>query len=245
MDGLLADRFHVRPGEETFYSETVLRMPHDYICYGPPPDAPPVGPLPALEAGYVTFGCFNNPAKFAPGTLDAWAEILRRVGNARLLLKYGGLDRPERVAALRQEFARRGAPSERILFEGWSDNLALLARYGSVDLAFDTQPYSGGLTTCEALWMGVPVITRPGATFASRHATSHVTNAGFGEFVAEDWEGYVELAVTWANRLDELGRVRSQMRERVSRSPLCDGPGFAGDMLGLLRTAWEARVASG
>src|SRR5439155_2248191 len=95
MDGLIADRFHVRPGEEPWYTESVLRMPHDYICYGPPADAPPVGPLPALKAGHMTFGCFNNPAKFSSTTLYAWGEILRRVPTARIFLKYGGLNQPD------------------------------------------------------------------------------------------------------------------------------------------------------
>jgi predicted O-linked N-acetylglucosamine transferase (SPINDLY family) len=216
-------------------------MPHDYICYGPPPDAPAVGPLPAIAAGRITFGCFNNPAKFASSTLDAWAAILRRLPESRLLLKYGGLDQPDRAGALRREFARRGVSDDQIVLEGWSDNLALMARYGSVDLALDTQPYSGGLTTCEALWMGVPVITRPGTTFASRHATSHVTNAGYGQFVASDWAGYVELAVGWAGRLDELAKIRAAMREQVGQSPLCDGQRFARDFLDLVRRAWEAR----
>ncbi len=117
-----------------------------------------------------------------------------------------------------------------------------MAGYGLVDLALDTQPYSGGLTTCEALWMGVPVITYPGAGFASRHATSHMTNAGFGEFVAADMRGYVELAIQWANRLDEVAQLRSQVRERVSKSPLCDAPQFASDFLALLQNAWKAKV---
>src|SRR4029079_7281220 len=130
----------------------------------------------------------------------------------------------------------------RISIEGHSNNLQIITAYGQVDVALDTQPYSGGLTTCEALWMGVPVVTCPGAAFASRHSTSHLTNAGYGQFVAADLAGYVELAVQWAIRLDELAQLRSQMRERVSSSPLCDGPMFARDFLGILRSAWKARV---
>ena len=89
-----------------------------------------------------------------------------------------------------------------------------MASYQRIDLALDTQPYSGGLTTCEALWMGVPVVTCPGQGFASRHSTSHLTNAGLGQFVAADIEGYLELAVDWASRLDELGQLRGQIRQR-------------------------------
>lgn len=242
MDGLIADRFHVSEGEERYYSEAVLRMPHDYICYGAPLQAPPVTPLPALASGSITFGCFNNPAKYSPWMLDAWADILRRVPGSRLFIKYGGLHHPEGQQQYRGEMARRGVESERIVIEGWSDVLQVLASYGRVDLALDTQPYSGGLTTCEALWMGVPVVTFPGRGFASRHSTSHMTNAGYGQFVASDVARYIELAVGWARRLEELAAMRSHMREQVSQSPLCDGPRFARDFLGLLQGALERRV---
>ncbi|HEY2412938.1 MAG TPA: tetratricopeptide repeat protein [Pirellulaceae bacterium] len=245
MDGLIADRFHVRPGEELSYSEAVLRLPHDYICYGTPHAALHVAPLPALTTGRVTFGCFNNPAKYSPPLYDAWSSILQRVPTSRLLLKYNGLDQPELQVRLRAEFARRGVTGERIEFQGRSTNLDTMRQYDQVDLALDTQPYSGGLTTCEALWMGVPVICCPGGGFASRHSTSHVSNAGYGQFVAEDMEQYVAKAVEWANRLDELAIIRSQMREQVAASPLCDGPGFARDWLALVREAYAAKRRAG
>jgi predicted O-linked N-acetylglucosamine transferase (SPINDLY family) len=194
-----------------------------------------VAPLPALTNGHVTFGCFNNPAKFTNTILDAWGEILRRVPTANLLLKFGWLGDPESQNRLRDEFARRGVAAERLLVEAQSSHLELLATYGRVDLALDTQPYSGGLTTCEALWMGVPVITFPGKTFAGRHSTSHLTTAGYPQFIAADRAGYVELAVAWASRLTELAAIRVQMRDQVRRSPLCDAERFAGELLSMLR----------
>jgi protein O-GlcNAc transferase len=245
MDGLLADRFHERPGEEAAYIETVLRMPGSYICYEAPRDAPQVAALPALAGRHITFGCLNNPSKFSPQTLHAWAEILRRVPTARLFLKYGGLEQQNFQNRIRGEFAARGVSPERIGMEGRSSNLEMMAAYGQVDVALDTQPYSGGLTTCEALWMGVPVITVPGKTFASRHSTSHMTNAGFPQFIAADWQGYIDLAVDWATRLDELAILRSQMRDQIRQSPLCDGPRFAADFLNILQQAWQSRLAAG
>jgi predicted O-linked N-acetylglucosamine transferase (SPINDLY family) len=240
MDGLIADPYHVHPGEGCWYTEKVLRMPHDYICYGPPDEVPEVGPLPALKSGIFTFGCFNNPAKYSPSMLDAWAMILRRVPSSQLFLKYGGLDHTEFQNRIRGQMTARGVAPERIVFEGGSRNLELMARYGEVDLALDTRPYSGGLTTCEALWMGVPVVTCPGQTFASRHSTSHLTNAGYGEFIANDLESYIELAIHWSSHLDELSAIRTQMRERVRQSPLCDAPRFGQDLLALLQHAWSA-----
>jgi protein O-GlcNAc transferase len=244
MDFLLADRFHVCPGEEIHYAESILRMPNGYACYGPPAESPEVGPLPAIETGHVTFGCLNNPEKFSPRTIDAWSKILNRVPNARLLLKYRGLEHDEIQDRIKVEFAQRMIGPSRIRIEGGSPHQEHLEAYHRVDLALDTLPYSGGLTTCESLWMGVPVITCPGKTFASRHSMSHLTNAGYPEFVAPDPKGYIELAVRWASRLDELAVIRSQMRDRVRQSPLCDAPRFAHDFLSLLYQAWESCIES-
>jgi protein O-GlcNAc transferase len=245
MDYLLADRFHVLPDEEQYYTEAILRMPNGYACYGPPPGTSEVVALPALAGGRITFGCFNNPAKFAPRIVGEWTEILRRVSGSLLLLKYGGLDDASLQARIKQMFAERGIGAERLLFEGWSPLNEHFATYNRIDIALDTQPYSGGVTTCEALWMGVPVITFPGRTFAGRHATSHLMNAGYPQFVAEDEVGYVELAEEWANRLDELALIRTQMRNQVRHSSLCDAPRFAYDFLSVLRQAWESRCGTG
>jgi protein O-GlcNAc transferase len=239
MDYLLADQFHVRDGEEGWYTETVIRMPHGYACYSPPDYAPDVRSLPALSTGHITFGCFNNPAKYSPRTIDNWAQILRAQPKSRLLLKFHGLDQPNVQQRLRGIFSQRGIDSERLTIEGSSPHADLLAAYNRVDIALDTQPYSGGLTTCEALWMGVPVITCPGPTFAGRHSTSHLTNAGYSQFVAQNTQGYIELAVQWANQLDELASLRSQMRAQVRQSPLCDAPRFARDFLAILSEARE------
>ncbi|HEY2412190.1 MAG TPA: tetratricopeptide repeat protein [Pirellulaceae bacterium] len=244
MDYLLADRFHVQPGEENWYSEKVLRMPNGYACFGPPKYAPAVGALPALNSDGVTFGCFNAPAKFNPQILDAWSSILAQQPNSRLFLKFRGLDDSGLQARLSGEFAQRGIAPGRLLFEGNSPHAELLACYNRVDIALDTQPYSGGVTTCEALWMGVPVITFPGKTFAGRHSLSHLTNAGFSQFVADDLSGYVNLAVDWAKRLDELAMIRSQMRDQVRQSPLCDAPRFARDFLAVLKGAWNSRFGA-
>jgi protein O-GlcNAc transferase len=237
MDYLLADSFHVRPGEEHNYVETVLRMPHGYACYGPPDYAPEVVDLPALSKRHVTFGSFNNPAKWTPLILDAWAEILRRIPESRLLLKFGGLHEPQTQDLFRLQFHERGIESDRICLEGWLEHRDLLDAYNRIDIALDTQPYSGGVTTCEALWMGIPVITWPGKTFAGRHATSHLMNAGFEQFVARDLNEYVNMSIDWASRLDELAVIRSKMRDRMRQSPLCDAPRFASDFLAVLTAA--------
>jgi protein O-GlcNAc transferase len=234
IDYLLADWHHVRAGEESWYTETVLRMPQGYACYAPPPDAPVVGPLPAVAANEITFGCFNNPMKFSSVTIEAWSDILKRVPRSRLLLKFGWLDDAKMQDRLRGQFRDRGIEPARITFEGISGHWDHLAAYHRIDIALDTQPYSGGLTTCEALWMGVPVVTSTGKTFAGRHSTSHLMSAGLPEFVAADQSSYIEMAVNWASRLHELAELRATLRERMRRSPLCNAAAFAHDFVPLL-----------
>jgi predicted O-linked N-acetylglucosamine transferase (SPINDLY family) len=238
MDYILADRHQIPPESQRSYAEKVLRMPDGYACFEPPADAPPVNRLPALTAGHVTLGSFNNPAKISRQTVAAWAAILNRVPHARLILKYRGLDGAGAQTRLRQLFAAHGVPADRVQFFGHSPAPELLAWYGRLDLALDTLVYSGGLTTCEALWMGVPVITCPGATFASRHARSHLSTAGITETIAHTPDDYVELTVRLLGALPRLAEMRAGLRARVAASPLCNGPRFADNLMQRLRGVW-------
>jgi predicted O-linked N-acetylglucosamine transferase (SPINDLY family) len=240
MDFILADNFHIRPDEERFYSERVLRLQNCYACYAPPAAAPNVNTLPALRTGRLTFGSFNNPCKFSAGTFDAWAKVMHSVPDAQLLLKYRGLEQVTVRDWIKVEFAQRGVMLNRLLLEPWSLHHELLQAYSRVDLALDTQPYSGGLTTCEALWMGVPTITWQGPTFASRHAASYLANAGYHQFIANDADQFVEVALDWANRLDELAALRLQARATMKASAVCDARAFAADLLTIFETIHQA-----
>jgi len=238
MDFLIADKRLIGEGEESWYSEAVLRLPGSYACYKPPAYAPPATPLPALAAGRFTFGSLNSPQQFSAETLDAWAEILRRVSDSQLLLKHAGLDQPALQDRVRERFRRNGISTERILFEGQSSHEERLATYQRIDLALDTQPFSGDLTTCEALWMGVPVITYPGKTFAGRVSMSHMVRAGYPQFGAADRASYIDLAVQWSQRIDELAAVRVGIREQIAGLRVWDAKEFAAQFLDVLRQAW-------
>jgi len=242
MDYLIADRFEVPPGAEVQYVERVLRLPDDYVCYDPPASAPAVAPLPAHQRRRVTFGSFNAPAKIGPHVIAVWAEILRRLPTARLVLKYRAMDDASIAGGLTDLFAGHGIASDRVEYRGGSPVTEFPRHYGEIDVALDPFPYNGGLTTIEALWMGVPVITCPGETFAGRHSLSHLSNVGLTETIAHDLEEYVELAVALANDLPRLAKLRSGLRERVASSPLRDGKRFAENMLRLLREAWREWV---
>ncbi len=235
MDYLLADRHVVPEGTEHYYRERVLRMPEGYLCYEPPDAAASVGPLPSLTKGYATFGSFNNPAKITAEVATVWAKILRRAPTARLILKYRGLGDPSVKRRYLDLFAAHGVEPHRLELLSWSSYADYLATYQQVDVALDPFPFSGSATTCEALWMGVPVITCPGETFASRHSLSHLSNVGLTEMIAHDLDEYVEAAVSVAGNLPRLATLRAGLRERTAASPLCDGKRFASNLLTMLQ----------
>ncbi|WP_370210759.1 O-linked N-acetylglucosamine transferase, SPINDLY family protein [Alloalcanivorax venustensis] len=239
IDYLISDSVETPAGYDDQYLEKLIRMPDDYICYQPPRYAPAVEALPALRNGYVTFGCLNNPAKINPRLIDEWVRLMEEVPQSRLLLKgaqYGDADFRE---TLHEQFERRGIVRQRVRLEGPENHTAFLDTYNRIDIALDPWPYSGGLTTCEALLMGVPVITLPGPTFAGRHAASHLVNAGLPELVVDSWDAYRARARDLAGDLDNLATVRRHLRDTLMQSPVCDAPRFAAHLSAALRGIWQ------
>jgi predicted O-linked N-acetylglucosamine transferase (SPINDLY family) len=239
IDYLLADRWHVPEGADIHYREKVLRMSDGYICYYPPTYAPKVSTLPAERTGFVTFGSFNQPTKTNRQVVSLWAQVLKRVPQSRLLLKYRGFDDASIRDPLLRAFADEHVGADRIALQGKSPHLDLLAEYGRVDIGLDTFPYSGGLTTCEALWMGVPVVTLPGETFAGRHSLSHLSNVGLSETIAGSEDEYVERAAQLAADAPHLAALRSTLRQRMAASPLCDASRFARNWEQQMRSVWR------
>jgi len=239
MDYLLADRYVVPEGTEQYYREQVLRMPEGYLCYDPPPAAPPVGSLPARAPGELTFGSFNNLGKINSAVVKVWADILRRLPNARLVLKYQGLGEEHMQQRYRELFAGCGVGPKQLMLLPPSRYGEYLATYQHIDLALDPFPFSGSATTCEALWMGVPVVTCPGETFAGRHSLSHLSNVGLTETIARDLDEYVEIAVALAGDLPRLSAMRARLRDQMAASPLCDGKRFATNLATVLRGVWQ------
>lgn len=239
IDYLISDSVETPPGCDADYLEKLVRMPDDYICYMPPEHAPPVGGLPAAENGYVTFGCLNNPAKINPQLIGEWARLLEEIPHSRLLLKSGQYSDATFRERLWSEFEAAGIERQRVMLEGPENHIAFLDTYNRIDIALDPWPYSGGLTTCEALLMGVPVITLPGPTFAGRHAASHLINAGLPELVVDSWEAYRARAHDLAGDLDNLATVRRHLRDTLLQSPVCDAPRFAAHLSAALRGIWQ------
>jgi protein O-GlcNAc transferase len=239
IDYLISDAVESPPGSDSGYAEKLIRMPDDYICYMPPARVPDVAPLPALAKGHVTFGCFNNPTKINPVLLAEWAQLLNAVPESRLLLKSGPYDSPVMQKMVTDVMLAHGVQADRIQFSGQSLHYQLFAAYNEIDVALDPWPYSGGLTTCEAMLMGVPVVTLPGPTFAGRHSATHLVNAGMPELVAADWDEYRARAIELVSNLDSLATIRGHLRETLLKSPVCDGTRFAGHLANAMRAIWQ------
>jgi len=238
MDWIITDRWETPPGFEPLYSERLLRLPDGYVCYSPPPYAPDVVPLPALANGHITFGCFNNLAKVTPLVIATWARILRRLPDARLILKTHQFSDAGTAERIHADFAMHGVAAARVELRGASRHRAFLGQYNQIDIVLDPFPYSGGLTTCEALWMGVPTVTLPGEIFASRHSASHLSNVGLVDWLAADLDGYVDLALARAADPAALATLRAGLRGWVKASPLCNAPRFGRHLGAALRHAW-------
>jgi len=239
MDCILADRHVIPPGSESFYCERVLRLPDAYVCHRPWLEYPPVGPLPALRAGCVTFGSFSGPTKINRDVVALWSRVLRRVTGSRLLLKNQGFDLPDVQRRHAAWFRAEGIAPDRVEFAGATPLPAAWEDYNRVDIALDPFPFSGSLTTCDALWMGVPVITWPGETLAGRHSLTLLATLGLTETIARDPQDYVEIAETLAADLPGLAALRAGLRARMEASPLCDVPRFVGNFSALLRNVWQ------
>lgn len=243
VDYLLSDRVETPVDADRLYTEKLIRLPDDYICYEPPDYLPPIKELPAARRGYVTFGCFNNASKINEDLLEHWARILRTVKDSRLFLKSYGFSTGKLRSDIERFFAERGISAHRLTLEGPAPHRELLACYNDIDIALDPWPYSGGLCTCEALIMGVPVVTLPGPTFAGRHSATHLVNAGLPELVAQNWDHYHMLATGLANDLENLSVIRQNLRLTVLKSPLCDAERFGRSFSNAMRAVWQRHCA--
>gem|GEM_PF-3504595 len=239
MDYLLSDTIETPEGADSLYTEKLIRMPDDYICYDPPSYLPQVNDSPFKTNGYITFGCFNNATKINDALLTQWATLMHKVSGSKLFLKSFNFENEILAEHVLSFLEFHGINRERVRLEGMSPHQGLLESYNDVDIALDPWPYSGGLTTCEALAMGVPVVTLPGPTFAGRHSASHLVNAGLQELVATDWENYINITVGLTKDLESLSVIRTNLRNILLDSPVCDGQRFAKHFTDAMRAVWQ------
>ena len=242
IDYRLVDAITDPPGRaDTLAAETLLRLPGVFLCYQPPPDAPDPVALPCETSGTITFGTFSTLAKLSPSTLDAWAAILKRVPNSRLLLKSRLFIEEESRELYRSRLVERGVAAERLTFmDPIPDTAGHLGSYNLIDITLDPFPYNGTTTTCEALWMGVPMIVLAGTCHAGRVGMSLLNSVGLNDLVAETPDQYVEIAGRLATDLPRLKALRTGLRDRMKVSRLCDAPQFTQSMERTYREIWQA-----
>ena len=242
MDYRLTDAWSDPTGQtDAFYTEKLVRLPRAFFCYRPS-EAPDVAPLPALRAGHVTFGSFNNFAKVSPGALEGWLNILDRVAGSRLMiLAHGGGSLAERVGQLAES---QGIDPARIEFCEKRPRGAYLKHMSQVDIALDPFPFNGHTTTCDAVWMGLPVVMLAGASYASRFGGSVLNQVGLEHLIAASPAEYVDIAVRLAADVDALAHLRETLRDRMAISALLDAAGFARNLEAAYRQMWHTWCAA-
>lgn len=222
MDGVIFDEWHLNNVPDKFFSETVYKLPCSRFCYTPPPYAPKLNPLPALANGNITFCSFSSTSKINKECIEMWSKTLISIPHSRIQLRWKTLRDHHLRNHIRELFLSYGVSNSRVELYAECDHESLFHFYGEADIALDTYPFSGATTCCEALWMGLPVITRSGRTPASNQAASILHEIKLGECVTNSIDEFVERAKRLSDDLEKLSHLRSTMRERISNSSLGD-----------------------
>lgn len=239
MDYRLTDSFADPAGEaDARATEKLVRIDPCAWCYSPVSSAPAIT---ARKPGPITFGTFNALAKINPQVLATWAAILRETPGSRLMIKAAAMSEAPARERFTRAMAAQGIEKSRLLLAGHrADPREHLSMYATVDVALDPFPYNGTTTTCEALWMGVPVVTLAGRAHAGRVGVSLLNAVGLGDLVAENLEQYRRVAAALAGDPDRLQRIREELRDRMGRSRLMDGIGFSRALEAAYREMWQS-----
>jgi protein O-GlcNAc transferase len=244
----ITDHFGDPPGSDRYYTEKLARLPGCFAVYRPHirnhfqrfDEQYEVSSLPALRMGAVTFGSCNNLAKISDHCISAWSRVLLTVPQSRLLIEGKDLDREAARHRLREQFRRNGISEERIVYVGRDPTRQYLT-YRDIDIALDSFPLTGGTTTFDALWMGVPVVTLVGKSYRERLSGTILAGGGFTDTLCETVDAYVARAASLANDLADLAKRRSEQRLRMQESPLMNEPAFCqkfGTALQLIWARW-------
>jgi protein O-GlcNAc transferase len=241
IDYKIVDKYTDPPGiTEHFYTEELIRLNDCFLCYLPDSNSPTVAELPSVSTDHVTFGSFNHFAKISPEIISLWAKILKTIPNSHLVLKSKSLSDITVCSSLIAAFAQKNIAAERITLFSWmTSQREHLDLYNRIDIGLDTFPYNGATTTCEALWMGIPVITLEGTTPASRVGVSLMSNVGLPELIAKTQEEYIRIAVNLANDTKKLQKLRRELRNIMACSPLTNAKQFTVNLEHSYHKMWE------
>ncbi len=226
---------------DNYASETLIRLPNGFLCYDPPADAPDIAEdPPALKTGQVTFGSFNNLTKVTEKVVALWSKILQEIPDSRVLLKNRQLTNESTRKRYLDLFSKNGIPENRVTLMPRTPSLkGHLSLYNEVDIGLDPFPYNGTITCFEALWMGVPIVTRCGDRHASRVASSILTRLGLTDLIAKNEEAYLATATRLARDIPRIKALRTSLRQRMQNSPLCDAQAFARTIESAYQDVWQ------
>jgi predicted O-linked N-acetylglucosamine transferase (SPINDLY family) len=228
MNYRLTDLVADPPGDsDALHTEALVRLPGCFLCYTPVVGSPECSQAPVEHNQFITFGSFNVLAKLSDECIETWSKILKQVKDSRLVLKSAGLEDPITRDYIRQKFMKHDIDEKRLkMIQRTHDISTHLEQYNLLDISLDTFPYNGTTTTCESLWMGVPVISLRGNRHAGRVSASLLTQLELSELVASHTEQYIAIAQHLAEDRYRINKYRGSLRSRIAGSPLCDGPGF-------------------
>jgi predicted O-linked N-acetylglucosamine transferase (SPINDLY family) len=239
IDYRISDPYLDLPGlDESIYTEKTIRLPKTYWCYQPLPNCPPVEIPPADRA--ITFGCLNNFSKVSDAAICAWAKIVRAVPDSRLLLHAPEGDHRDQLV---KQFSKHEIHPDRIHFTAKVPTADYFRLYHQIDIALDTFPYAGGTTTCDALWMAVPVVTLVGNTAVGRGGLSILSNLGLTDLAAHSEADYIAIAMELAKDRSRMNQLRQTLRAKMERSPLMDGTDFARAMEAIYLAMWNSDIS--
>lgn len=242
MDYILCNDHLIHDNEKPYYTEELLKLPQNYLCYDPPHEAVEIKPTPAEKNGYITFGCFNHYRKINDAVIKSWAKILDGTPDSKILIKHKQLEIESEREFLISRFKELGIPKDRILFKGYAPSIKdHLLCFNDIDISLDPYPYTGATTTCESLWMGTPVVTFGGDRYIARMSKSILTYTGLTDWIANNEQEYADLAIQKASNIEELVSLHKNLREKFEQSPLCNSKQFTADFEKTIKTAWDNR----
>jgi len=240
IDYRIVDNITDPEGYDAYCTEELIRIPGCFICYKPPEISPDIDVLPFEKNNYITFGSFNNLSKIGSHVVKVWSRLLLKIPNAHLIIKNHSLTNESSKIKYRQYFEEQGIESERLELIGHIETRnEHLDLYNRIDIALDVYPYNGTTTTCEALWMGVPVICKRGDRHAARVSASLLNNIYLEELIATDDEDYISIACKLASDTIYLSKLRSFMRQRMLDSTLCNTQSFTHKIENIFRKIWR------
>lgn len=251
VDFRLTDQWLDPPKTQTDYLEELVYLPGGFVCYRPAENVPVPAPPPVSRNGYITFGSFNNLLKVNDYTISLWTTVLQTVPNSRLLIKFNGSHDSALMNMVRDRFEQNSIPSERLHIISYCRTFAEHMRcFHAIDIALDTYPFNGCVTTLEGLWMGVPTLTLNGATYVARVGRNIMTQLGLDVFAANSPDQFVAKAVALAEQMPFLEKLRASLRQRMRASTLCDPQRYARELEAAYRHMWmqwcvKQRRASG